>query len=50
VGIFETDKGKQGFIGFDTSRKGIKLKPEYGPNGWEEVHEEVRRNGGRLSP
>ncbi len=49
VGIFETDKGKQGFLLYENTRKGIKLKVVYGRNGWEEVHEELRRNNGKLN-
>lgn len=48
IGIFETDNGKQGFMFFDSTRKGIKLKIQYGPNGWEELHEALRRNNGKL--
>jgi len=48
IGIFETDKGKQGIIRFNFSPKGIELKVQYGPNGWEEVHEILQRNNGKL--
>lgn len=49
IGIFETDKGKQGFMLFDSNAKGIRLWVAYGRNGWEEVHEELRRTGGKLA-
>jgi len=49
IAIFETDKGKQGFLEFNGGPKGIKLAASYGRNGWETIHEELRRTGGKLS-
>lgn len=50
IGIFETEKGKQGFLMFNSGKKGIKLTVNYGENGWEAEHEQLRRNNGRLDP
>lgn len=47
LGIFETERGKQGFLLFDVVSKGIKLIVAYGPNGWEDLHEELRRTNGK---
>lgn len=48
IGIFETQAGKQGFLMFNASRKGIKLITLYGQNGWEDIHAELRRTNGNL--
>jgi hypothetical protein len=48
LAIFETEKGKQGYIEFEVKPKGIKFDVSYGANGWERIHDELRKTGGRL--
>jgi len=48
IAIFETEKGEQGLLLFKSTAKGIKLNVQYGPNGWENVHEILWKNNSQL--